>query len=179
MLGVGTSERAALTRVSYKGYYPCLPSKRCRFESGYPLQPTAQTPTEQNMAERVVPFLMFEGRAEEAMNLYVSLLPGSRVVDVTRYGTEGPGPDGSVKVATFEINGQRVMCSDSHVAHAFAFTPSMSFFITCESEEELTRLNAALSEGGEALMPLGDYGFSRQFAWVKDRFGVSWQLNLA
>jgi predicted 3-demethylubiquinone-9 3-methyltransferase (glyoxalase superfamily) len=64
------------------------------------------------------------------------------------------------------------------VKHAFTFTPAFSFFVDCESEEELKRLYAALSADGATLMPLGNYGFSRQFAWVNDRFGVSWQLNL-
>jgi predicted 3-demethylubiquinone-9 3-methyltransferase (glyoxalase superfamily) len=62
--------------------------------------------------------------------------------------------------------------------HAFTFTPSFSLFVTCISEEEIGRLFCALSEGGAVFMPLADYGFNRQFAWVNDRFGVSWQLNL-
>jgi len=70
------------------------------------------------------------------------------------------------------------MCIDSPVKHAFSFTPAFSFFIDCSSEEEQHRVFAGLSEQGTVLMPLGDYGFSRQFAWVSDRYGVSWQLNL-
>lgn len=131
------------------------------------------------MATTVRPFLMFEGRAEEAMNFYVSLIPGSKITSVARYGPGQPGPEGSVVVATFTVAGQTVMCSDSFVKHGFTFTPATSLFVECESEEEVARLAAALSEGGAELMPLGNYGFSRQFAWVNDRFGVSWQLNLA
>ena len=71
------------------------------------------------------------------------------------------------------------MCIDSYVKHAFTFTPAMSLFVDCDTADELRRVTSALSEGGEVLMPLGDYGFSREFAWVSDRFGVSWQLNLA
>ena len=126
----------------------------------------------------VTPFLMFEGRAEEAMTFYVSLLPDSHVVDVQRYGPDGPGPAGSVITARFSLAGLTVMCSDSYVKHAFTFTPSSSLFVTCRSEEEVERLANALGEGGGVLMPLDDYGFSRKFAWVNDRFGVSWQLNL-
>jgi len=130
------------------------------------------------MSSRVAPFLMFEGKAEEAMNFYVNLIPNSRVVEITRYGTEGPGAEGTVKVATFEIHGLRIMCSDSPVEHAFSFTPSTSLFVTCSDEAEILKLSQSLGEGGELLMPLDNYGFSRKFAWLNDRFGVSWQLNL-
>lgn len=130
------------------------------------------------MSARVRPFLMFEGKAEEAMRFYVSLIPGSEIGEVVRWGAAGPGKEGSVMLATFSVGGQTVMCSDSAVKHAFTFTPSFSLFVDCASEDEIGRLSAALSEGGATLMPLGDYGFSRKFAWVNDRFGVSWQLNL-
>ena len=131
------------------------------------------------MATSVRPFLMFEGKAEEAMSFYVSLIPGSEIVDITRYGAGGPGKEGSVMRATFRVAGQSVMCIDSPVHHAFTFTPAFSFFVHCADEDELRRLAAALGEGGSELMPLANYGFSRLFTWVSDRFGVSWQLNLA
>lgn len=131
------------------------------------------------MTAEVQPFLMFEGRAEEALNFYVSLIPNSAFTSITRYGPEGPGPEGSVMVANAVIGGMRVMVSDSHVKHAFGFTPSLSLFVTCRDEAEIERLSTALAEGGGVLMPPGNYGFSRRFAWVNDRFGVSWQLNLA
>jgi predicted 3-demethylubiquinone-9 3-methyltransferase (glyoxalase superfamily) len=130
------------------------------------------------MSTRVRPFLMFEGKAEEAMRFYVSLFPGGEITSISRYGQGGPGPEGSVIVATFTIAGQAVMCSDSFVKHDFTFTPASSLFVDCASEEELRRLVGALSDGGKTLMPLDNYGFSRQFAWVNDRYGVSWQLNL-
>lgn len=130
------------------------------------------------MTARVQPFLMFEGRAEEALNFYVSLIPDSEFTSIKRYGPEGPGPDGSIMVATAMIGGMAVMASDSYVKHAFGFTPSLSLFLTCADEAEIERLSAALAEGGGVLMPPGNYGFSRRFAWVNDRFGVSWQLNL-
>jgi predicted 3-demethylubiquinone-9 3-methyltransferase (glyoxalase superfamily) len=122
---------------------------------------------------------MFEGHAEEAMNFYVSLIPGSTIVNVHKYEAGGPGKPGTVMKATFQVAGQTVMCTDSPIAHGFTFTPSFSFFVECESDAEIAKLSEALAAGGQVLMPLDDYGFSRRFAWVADRFGVSWQLNLA
>ncbi len=121
---------------------------------------------------------MFEGKAEEAMNFYVSLFPGSEIVDIVRYGPGQAGAEGSVLKAAFTVGGQSVLCIDSFVKHGFSFTPAISFFVVCDSEEEIRRLSDVLSEGGAELMPLGEYGFSRLFAWVNDRYGVSWQLNL-
>jgi predicted 3-demethylubiquinone-9 3-methyltransferase (glyoxalase superfamily) len=130
------------------------------------------------MTAEIQPFLMFEGKAEEALTFYFSLIPDSGFTSIRRYGPEGPGPDGSIMVATATIGGMKVMVSDSYVKHAFSFTPSLSLFVTCGDETEIERLSAALAEGGGVLMPLDNYGFSRRFAWVNDRFGVSWQLNL-
>jgi predicted 3-demethylubiquinone-9 3-methyltransferase (glyoxalase superfamily) len=131
------------------------------------------------MARSAKPFLMFEGRAEEAMSFYVSLFPDGKILDVTRYGAGQAGPEGSVMKATFSVAGQTVMCIDSPAKHAFTFTPSISLFVECDSEAELRRLATAFTEGGSQLMPVSNYGFSTLFAWVSDRFGVSWQLNLA
>lgn len=128
---------------------------------------------------KIRPFLMFQGKAEEAMNFYVSLFPGAEVLDVVRYGSNGPGAVGSVMKATFRIGAETVLCTDSAEQHAFSFTPAFSFFVECDSEDEINRLYAVLAAGGTAPMPIGDYGFSRKFGWVNDRFGVSWQLNLA
>jgi predicted 3-demethylubiquinone-9 3-methyltransferase (glyoxalase superfamily) len=130
------------------------------------------------MTAKVVPFLLFEGKAEEAMTFWTSLIPGSTVGDVVRYGPGSGAAEGTVMRATFTVGGQTVACTDSALKHAFTFTPAFSFFVTVDSEEEVRRLTDALSEDGATLMPLGDYGFSRLFAWVSDRFGVSWQLNL-
>jgi len=126
----------------------------------------------------VKPFLMFQGQAREAMTFYLSLFPDARVISAEHYGPGEPGPEGSVKVTSFSIAGQEVMCIDSPVKHEFDFTPSFSFFVDCSGEEEQSRLFSALSDGGAVLMPMGDYGFSRRFTWVSDRYGVSWQLNL-
>ncbi|AYL34051.1 VOC family protein [Streptomyces fungicidicus] len=127
--------------------------------------------------QKINAFLMFEGQAEEAMNFYVATFNGA-VDSVTRYGPEGPGPEGSVLQATFTLGGQQYMCIDSHVKHGFTFTPSLSLFVTCDDEAELDRLFTTLGEGGGVLMPLSNYGFSTKFGWVNDRYGVSWQLNL-
>ena len=81
--------------------------------------------------------------------------------------------------AEFTVAGPRLACIDSPAPHNFTFTPSASLFVECADEAELDQAFATLSEGGAVLMPPGDYGFSRKFAWVGDRFGVSWQLNLA
>jgi predicted 3-demethylubiquinone-9 3-methyltransferase (glyoxalase superfamily) len=124
------------------------------------------------------PFLMFEGKAEEALDFYVSVVPDSQIISIDRYGEGEPGPEGTVKLGRASIAGLTVMFSDSYVKHAFTFTPSISLFVTCRSEDEIERLSATLAKGGAELMPLASYGFSRKFAWVNDRFGVSWQLNL-
>lgn len=130
------------------------------------------------MARKITTFLMFEGVAEEAMNFYVSLFPGSEIRQIERYGLGEPGPEGTVKKATFALLGQEFLCIDSPMKHAFTFTPSVSLFVDCESEAELESTFSQLSAGGAVLMPLADYGFSTRFGWVNDRFGLSWQLNL-
>jgi predicted 3-demethylubiquinone-9 3-methyltransferase (glyoxalase superfamily) len=124
------------------------------------------------------PFLMFEGNAQAAMDLYTATFPDSRVLRVERCGAGELGAAGTVKVATFSLCGREFMCSDSPVHHDFTFTPSSSVFVDCDSLEQLERVFGVLADGGQVLMPLGDYGFSRRFGWLNDRFGVSWQLNL-
>ena len=130
------------------------------------------------MPTTVRPFLMFEGQAEEAMRLYVSLFSDGQIDELEHFGPQGPGPEGKVAKATITIAGQQVMCFDSPVKHAFTFTPAVSLFVNCTSDDELHHLNDALSAGGTVLMELANYGFSKKFTWVNDRFGVSWQLNL-
>jgi predicted 3-demethylubiquinone-9 3-methyltransferase (glyoxalase superfamily) len=123
---------------------------------------------------------MFQGGiAQEALDLYFAVFPESHMVRVERYGPGEAGPVGSIKVAIFTICGREFMCSDSPVKHNFSFTPSSSTFVEFESEAELERAFKSLSEGGEVLMPLDNYGFSKRFGWLADRFGVSWQLNVA
>jgi predicted 3-demethylubiquinone-9 3-methyltransferase (glyoxalase superfamily) len=121
---------------------------------------------------------MFEGAAEEAMTLYVSLFKGAQITRLERYGPGEQGAEGSVKRAEFTLAGHHLACIDSSVKHGFTFTPSMSLFVECEDEAEMGSALATLSEGGAVLMPPGNYGFSTRFAWLNDCFGVSWQLNL-
>lgn len=129
--------------------------------------------------QKIKTFLMFEGNAEEAMNFYISLFPDSEVKSILRYGEDDSGPAGTVHQAVFSLNGQLFMCIDSPVNHSFTFTPAMSLFVTCDTVEEIDAVAAKLSEGGQILMPLDEYSFSKRFAWLNDRYGVSWQLTLA
>ena len=137
-------------------------------------------PSQQKPAASASTFLMFQdGNAREAMALYASVFPGARIKHIEQYGPGEPGPEGTVKVAQFDLNGHRLMFSDSYVKHAFAFTPSVSLFVDFASAEELDSVFARLAEGGTVFMPPDNYGFSRRFGWCSDRFGVSWQLNLS
>ncbi|MFB4331769.1 VOC family protein [Paenibacillus sp. CR_12] len=126
----------------------------------------------------VTPFLMFQGNAEEAINHYISIIEDSEIISITRYGPNQPGAEGSVMHAAFSLKGQTFMCIDSNVKHEFTFTPSFSIYLTCESEAEIEKVYGALIDGGGAMMPLDNYGFSQKFGWIADKFGVSWQLNL-
>ena len=128
---------------------------------------------------KVTPFLMFTGRAEEALTLYRELFDDAEFDVVERYGPEGPGAEGSVMHARLRIGDQVLIAFDSPPVHAFDFTPSLSLFVSCDSEEEIDRLFEGLSEGGSVMMPLStEYGFAAKHAWLSDRFGVSWQLSL-
>jgi predicted 3-demethylubiquinone-9 3-methyltransferase (glyoxalase superfamily) len=129
--------------------------------------------------QKITTFLMFTGNAEEAMDFYMSLFSGSQILDITRYGPGEAGAEGSVMHATFLLNGQEFMCIDSNIEHAFTFTPAISLYVNCETEAEIDRLFERLTQAGQVLMPLDHYPFSQKFAWVSDRFGVSWQLSLA
>ena len=128
--------------------------------------------------QKFTTFLMFTGQAEAAMELYTSLFKQSAIVSITRYGANDPGAEGTVQHATFTLNGQEFMAIDSAAVHAFTFTPSMSLYVRCEDEAEIDRGFAALSAGGQILMPLQQYPFSKKFGWLSDQFGVSWQLSL-
>ena len=130
------------------------------------------------MVDKITPFLMFDGDAEAAMGQYRKLFPGAEVKRLDRYGPGEPGPEGQISRAVLVLAGQELMIIDSPIKHAFRFTPSISFFVDCADEAEIERLFAGLSEGGYVHMPLDNYGFSLRFAWVDDRHGVSWQLNL-
>ena len=129
-------------------------------------------------------FLMFVGdkcgKAEEAIKLYTSLIPNSEIKKIERW-TEGEpmSKPGQIKTALFTLAGNEYMASENTAGHQFTFTSAISIFIECESEDEIVRLHKELSKDGKELMPMGDYGFSKKFTWVEDRYGISWQLNLA
>jgi len=127
---------------------------------------------------RVTPFLAFFGDAEKAMKRYVGLIENSRIVSVEHYGPGDVGKEGTVKIAAFTLNGQRVMCNDIPGEHNWTFTPAVSLYVENSNEEALAKYFEVLSKDGKILMPLDKYPFSKKFAWVEDEFGVSWQLNI-
>ncbi|WP_096189036.1 VOC family protein [Evansella halocellulosilytica] len=128
--------------------------------------------------QKITTFITFEGKAEEAMNFYTSLFENSEIKNISRYGANEPGKEGSVRHATFSLNGQEFMCIDSIFKHEWEITPGVSLYVNCKDEAEMNKLFDKLLVDGKALMPLDDYGMSKKFGWVNDRFGVSWQLNL-
>ena len=111
------------------------------------------------------PCLWFDNQAEEAMNFYASVFPNSRVLDISRYGSGSPMPEGTAFVVRGEINGQQMMALNGGPQH-FGFSEAISFYVGCESQEEVDRLWQKLTEGGEP----GPCG------WLKDRYGLSWQI---
>jgi predicted 3-demethylubiquinone-9 3-methyltransferase (glyoxalase superfamily) len=123
------------------------------------------------MITSAAPFLMFQGRCEEALSFYAGAIPGARIVSLERK------PDSTVAMARLAVAGLEIMANDSPPIHDFDFTPASSTFLTVDEPGAVDVLAGALGEGGRALMPADDYGFSRRFAWVQERFGVSWQIN--
>jgi predicted 3-demethylubiquinone-9 3-methyltransferase (glyoxalase superfamily) len=125
----------------------------------------------------ITPFLWFDSQAEEAAELYTSIFDNSKITGIARYGEAGPGPKGSVMTVAFQLNGQEFTALNG--GPQFKFSPATSFFVTCETQEEIERLWYPLADGGQVLMELDKYPFSPQYGWVQDRFGVPWQLSLA
>jgi predicted 3-demethylubiquinone-9 3-methyltransferase (glyoxalase superfamily) len=103
-------------------------------------------------------------KAEEAANFYVSIFKNSKVVSVTRYGEAGPGPKGTVMVATFQLNGQDFIALNG--GPQFTFSPAISFVVDCKTQQEVDELWKRLSEGGE----------KQQCGWLQDKYGLSWQI---
>ena len=130
------------------------------------------------MKQQISTYLMFTGDAEEALNFYIQNLDCANIKSIDRWAEAEPGPTGKVKTAYFTLCGQSFMAIDSPSVHEFSFTPSISLFVECESEAQIDALSAKFMVGGKALMPLDNYGFSKKFTWLEDRFGVSWQFNL-
>ncbi len=120
-------------------------------------------------------FLMFQNKAaEQAIQLYLETFRDAEILFINKHPNEADG----IMLGKIKIHNLEIFISDSSVKHDFDFTPSTSFFINCEDLEELESYLALLSADGKVLMPLDNYGFSQKFAWVSDRFGISWQLNL-
>src|SRR3981081_3709615 len=114
--------------------------------------------------QKITPFLWFDGKAEEAMNFYISIFKNSKVGRVTRYGEGGPGPKGTVMSATFQLEGQEFMALNG--GPQFKFTPAILFFVNCETQEEGDELWDKLSEGGK----------KERCGWLKDKCGLSVQI---
>jgi predicted 3-demethylubiquinone-9 3-methyltransferase (glyoxalase superfamily) len=114
--------------------------------------------------QKITPFLWFDGKAEEAMNFYVSIFKNSKVVRVTRCGDAGPGPKGTVMSATFQLEGQEFFALNG--GPLFTFSPAISFYVNCETQQEVDELWEKLSKGGH----------KERCGWLKDKFGVSWQI---
>ncbi|MFI5014534.1 MAG: VOC family protein [Hyphomicrobiales bacterium] len=113
---------------------------------------------------KITPFLWFDNQAEEAMNFYTSIFENSKVVKVSRNGEAGPGPKGAVMSATFQLDGQEFIALNG--GPHFTFSPAISFFVNCETQQEVDELWEKLSEGGE----------KQRCGWLKDKYGLSWQI---
>ena len=114
--------------------------------------------------QTITPFLWFDNNAEEAINFYVSIFKNSKVLSMNRYGDAGPGPKGTVMSATFQLEGQEFMALNG--GPQFKFTEAISFFVNCETQEGVDELWEKLSAGGE----------KGRCGWLKDKFGLSWQI---
>lgn len=126
--------------------------------------------------QKISPFLWFDNQAVEAARFYTSLFPNSRIKTTIDYDDPGPSPSDTLTIVEFQLAGLDITAMNA--GPEFSFTPSTSFFVFCDSAGEVDRLYAALSEDGVTLMPLQAYPFSERFAWVNDRYGLSWQLML-
>jgi predicted 3-demethylubiquinone-9 3-methyltransferase (glyoxalase superfamily) len=114
--------------------------------------------------QKITPFLWFDGKAEEAMNFYLSVFKNSKVGRVTRYGDGGPAPKGTVMSATFQLEGQEFFALNG--GPMYSFTPAISFFVNCETQQEVDELWDKLSAGGQ----------QERCGWLKDKYGLSWQI---
>ena len=114
--------------------------------------------------QKITPFLWFDGKAEEAMNFYVSIFKNSKILSLTRYGEAGPGPKGTAMTGTFQLAGQEFFALNG--GPQFTFSPAISFFVNCETQQEVDELWQKLADGGE----------EQRCGWLKDKYGVSWQI---
>jgi predicted 3-demethylubiquinone-9 3-methyltransferase (glyoxalase superfamily) len=114
--------------------------------------------------QKIIPFLWLDGKAEEAMNFYTSIFKNSKLINIMRNGEAGPGPEGTLMSATFQLDGQEFIALNG--GPQFTFSPAISFFVNCKTQDEVDDLWMKLSEDGETQGP----------GWVKDKYGVSWQI---
>jgi len=130
--------------------------------------------------QKITPFLWFDNQTEEAVNFYVSIFKNSKIKTASRYGEEGAKasgmPENSVMTMAFQIEGQDFVAING--GPFFQITPTISFFVNCESVQEIDGLWGKLSQNGTVMMELGNYPFAEKYGWIQDRFGVSWQLIL-
>lgn len=135
-------------------------------------------------------FLTFHGNAEEAMNFYTSVFENSEIVHVIRARAEDAGwTEGTLQYGIFKIAGQQVICMNTPPPgsrpyntapwHEFRFNPAITIYVERDSKEDFDKLYEALTESGEIYLPAQSYGFSPKFAWVNDRYGISWRINLS
>lgn len=163
-----------------------FPAMRQEFEEAFRQLPGCAEVLPQEVVpgdprQKIVPNLWFGGNAEGAVGLYVSVFGAAEIVSTARYGPAGAEasgmPIGSVMTVTFQLEGHEFTALNG--GPAFTFTPAISFFVSCATEQEVDKLWGVLSRGGNILMELGRYPFSEKYGWLIDRFGVSWQMNLA
>lgn len=121
------------------------------------------------------PFITLEGKAKQALDLYKSVFPSFDLISIQNHAEPH---DELIMVATFSIEGQEVMISDSPISHEWSITPGISFFVELNSTVDLENYSKSLSKNGKIMMPAGNYGFSKMFTWVEDEFGVNWQFNV-
>jgi predicted 3-demethylubiquinone-9 3-methyltransferase (glyoxalase superfamily) len=115
--------------------------------------------------QKITPFLWFDNRAEEAVNFYTSIFKNSTVGKISRYGEAGPGPAGSVMTAEFELDGMKFLALNG--GPHFKFTEAVSFVVNCETQDEIDYYWEKLTTDG---------GQESQCGWLKDKFGLSWQV---
>ena len=121
------------------------------------------------------PFITLEGKAKQALDLYESVFPSFNLISIQNHAEPH---EELIMVATFSVEGQEVMISDSPISHEWEITPGVSFFVELSSENDLENYANSLSKNGKVMMPAGNYGFSKMFTWVEDEFGVNWQFNI-